>query len=82
MIVQMSFICPELFESVPNGQYDLPDGGSIKLCVERCAANHGAALPEEWEDRVLFLKDNKPAHADDEVADGSDIIVLRRIIGG
>lgn len=82
MRVKVRFVCPELFGTLPNGLYEVPDGSTIRECTECCAAAGGVTLPEDWADQVIFLKDIKPALADDEAADGADIIVLRRILGG
>ena len=82
MRVKMHFVCPEIFGTLPNGSYDFPDGGTIQDCTERCALEHGSKLPDGWFDRVLFMKDNKPARKDDTAEDGSYIIVTRMILGG
>lgn len=82
MRVNMRFVCPGLFDGVPNGVYEVQEGCSIFECVEYCAQKHGLTLSEDWQSKVLFFRDNRPVQKDESITEGSDIIIVHRIMGG
>ena len=82
MRVNMRFAYPGLFEKIPNGTYDVPENSTIQECAEKCALDNGTSLVEGWPEKVLFLKNNKPAEKDETATENSDIIIIHRILGG
>ena len=82
MRVRMRFVYPGLLDIIPNGIYDFPDGSTVADCVEQCSKQCEAPLNDGWVEKVLFLNDNKPVLKDDIPVDGSELIVVHRIMGG
>ena len=82
MHASIRFFCPEFFPLVPNGTYEFPDDSTIQECVERCAAGFGVLLQNDWANKVVLMKNNKSAGKDEMVTDGSDILVLRKVMSG
>ena len=82
MHANIRFLCPEFFPLVPNGTYECPEGSTVQEFVERCVADFGTPLQNDWSNKVVLMKDNKPASKDEMVTDGSDILVLRRVLSG
>jgi len=82
MYANVRFLCPEYFSLIPNGTYEFPDGSTVQECVESCVAEFGVVLQDTWPEQVVLMKDNKPVGKNEKVTEGSNILIVRRVLGG
>ncbi len=79
MKVSFRFMCKEIVGDAENKAYDVPDGCTIEKALE--VINDGSFV-DNYLNFMLIMKNSKAAKATDELVDGDNVMVLRKVHGG
>ena len=82
MQVTFKFYNPEIFAETPNGVREVDEGATIEQAMDAIREREGSFTTRNFTDFVIFLLNNAPANPDAVLADGDEVLVLRKSHGG
>ncbi len=82
MKIKVHFNCPEILGSMKNGEYEIPEGATVRDLFLVCQRQNDFTVKEEHVKWLLVLADGKQAKWDAVLSDGGSVHIIRGIMGG
>lgn len=82
MTIEAKFFSSDIADKLRGGAYELPDGATASVLMEKAFSEAGIDLPEEKRNNFVFVFNNSPAYADTVLKDGGKLRVMFKITGG
>jgi len=82
MRVHVSIIAREALGGFAGSSVEVEEGVTLRHAVEACLEQAGIAVPEHLFEGIICMRNNKNALWDQPAADGDEILVLHKIMGG
>jgi hypothetical protein len=82
MEINVKFVCPEVLGTMKNGRYAVPEGATILELLCACQEKNNFHVEEEQKKSLLLLADGKRADWDTVLREDSQVLFLRRALGG
>ena len=82
MLAKVKFHCKEIVGSPENGEYDIPEGSTVKDFMDFLQQQAGETIPAENFESMVYMVNGKPAQEDTLLTEGAFMRVLYKILGG
>jgi molybdopterin converting factor small subunit len=82
MKIEVRFKCPEILDSLKNGDYEVPAGATVAELFRVCQEKNNTRVEEEHKKWLLILVNGKQAEWDTVLNSGGKVFFLRGVMGG
>ncbi len=81
MKVSVRFICSEIVGNARNGEYELPERGTVSDLMKIAEEQNKTFLPD-YAQHVIFMVNSKRALPETVLSENDSVTVLRLVYGG
>lgn len=82
MLAKVKFHCKDIVGSLENGEYDIPEGSTVKGFMDFLQNHAGETISEQNLDSMVYMVNGKPADENTVLTEGAFMRVLYKILGG
>jgi len=82
MKISVKFSCPEVLGELKSGDYDVPEGSSVRELLAACEAKCNVQVNEKHLKWLLVVADGRQVNWHTTLSDGGKVSFLRGSLGG
>ena len=80
--LQIKFVAGELTPGLENGEYDFPNGLTVRDVIAACERQYNVVLPEQNFKLMYPLYNGKPIQMDETINADGKLYICRVAMGG